>query len=315
MEKHILHLSKVLGKAAKHAIFRSEQMSENHFTDSTNYSNLYSIADLTGINDDVFPKTGLLTIGQCAQINESILNVYALLGVTITDLPQEIPAELLYKLLVSKWNVPFRYLELSGAAISFCTGDPETCPYGIYCSKNKNKESVTVPDRYTDFIPLITQALDAGNVCFLNPVTLELEVVSGLMLENPEAFYNEHGIAANEAPFQHLLWDHYFMIEPPEEDELCDYFEKFIEQIPDQKFRNKMDTEINSFEPYSFLNNLLIHSAHRKEWQQFKFEKLENNVINQLQTNMMQWPEKKIENKLEQLHQISLPSDDHHPEN
>jgi len=87
------------------------------------------------------------------------------------------------------------------------------------------------------------------------------------------------------------------MFEPPEEDDLCDYFEKFIEQIPDQKFRNKMDTEINSFEPYSFLNNLLIHSAHRKEWQQFKFEKLENNVINQLQTNMMQWPEKKIKNK------------------
>lgn len=92
------------------------------------------IEEWTGIKRDVFPYMIDLDPDQCHLLNEAILKVYESLNLSLEDLPEDFPPELLYNVLTSNWDYPVQYLYSSGMDVELCTGNPNTCPWGPFCA-------------------------------------------------------------------------------------------------------------------------------------------------------------------------------------
>ncbi len=92
------------------------------------------IEEWTGIKKEVFPDMIYLNGDQCQQLNEAILRVFGSLNLSLDTVPSDIPPEILYEVLISNWDYPVQYLPSSGMDVEFCSGNPDTCPWGPYCS-------------------------------------------------------------------------------------------------------------------------------------------------------------------------------------
>jgi hypothetical protein len=97
-----------------------------------------TIEEWTGISSMVFPEMIDLNGDECQQVNEAIFKVYESLNLNLDDLPDQIPPEMLYEILRTVWDdYPVQYLPSSVMDVDLCSGDPDTCPYGIFCSCNE----------------------------------------------------------------------------------------------------------------------------------------------------------------------------------
>jgi hypothetical protein len=98
------------------------------------------IEEWTGINREVFPHMTDLEPGQCLQLNEAILKVYESLNLVLDDMPENIPPEIMYEVLIANWDYPVQYLYSSGMDIGLCTGNPDTCSWSPFCTCNDPEE-------------------------------------------------------------------------------------------------------------------------------------------------------------------------------
>jgi len=78
----------------------------------------------------------------CHQINQAILKVYEWLRLEITDLPKNLPADVLYDALRFNWDLEVQYLPSSGMEVDLCTGSHGICVYGEYCEVCNNNEII-----------------------------------------------------------------------------------------------------------------------------------------------------------------------------
>lgn len=92
------------------------------------------IEEWTGINREMFPRMIDLDADQCLLLNEAILKVYESLNLSLDDMPEDIPPEILYDVLTSNWDYPVQYLYSSGMDVELCTGNPNTCSWSPFCS-------------------------------------------------------------------------------------------------------------------------------------------------------------------------------------
>ncbi|MCX6272716.1 MAG: hypothetical protein NTU44_16165 [Bacteroidetes bacterium] len=112
-----------------------------------------SIAEWTGIGQEVFPFMTDLEDGQWQQVTEAIFKVFESLHIDLVDKPDDIPPECLYDVLTTNWDTPVQYLPSSGFDMELCTGDPDTCPYWGYCDCGDSGGSEIFPEFngiYTD---------------------------------------------------------------------------------------------------------------------------------------------------------------------
>jgi hypothetical protein len=89
--------------------------------------------EYTGIQQEAFPNIFDINMETCHQINQAILKVYKWLRLEITDLPKNLPADVLYNALRFNWDLEVQYLPSSGMDVDLCTGSEEICIYGKYC--------------------------------------------------------------------------------------------------------------------------------------------------------------------------------------
>ena len=92
-----------------------------------------SIEEWTGIKQNVFPNIFRLSDDQINNINEAILKLMNSLNIDLLDIPKDLPVEILYDVIIDHWDAPVQYLPSSGFDLEFCTGDPQTCPFGEFC--------------------------------------------------------------------------------------------------------------------------------------------------------------------------------------
>ncbi len=93
-----------------------------------------TMEDWTGFKAINFPEMIQLEISQIEKLKTAIFSVFESLFIEIIDIPDEIPKEWLYEVLISEWDYTFvQYLPSSGMELEYCTGDWKTCPYGEYC--------------------------------------------------------------------------------------------------------------------------------------------------------------------------------------
>lgn len=104
------------------------------------------ISEWTGINAMYFPEMFKLTGKQTEMVNKAIFKLFESMNIELIDVPEGIPSEILYDVLVSSWDKPVQYLPLSGMDLELCTGDWMTCPYGEFCDCDDETDSLLDDD-------------------------------------------------------------------------------------------------------------------------------------------------------------------------
>ena len=102
-------------------------------------SPLKTLEDLTGISQSVFPDHIDMNGTQIREVLKAMLKLLDAYKLKIYY-PKELPFEWKYQTLVDEWNESYvKDLPDSGYDIDFCTGEPQTCPFGEYCDCGDNE--------------------------------------------------------------------------------------------------------------------------------------------------------------------------------
>lgn len=177
---------------------------------------------------------------------------------------------------------PEQIQSLPDVEVTLEAEDMQVASTGFKFADNKQVAGTIYPARFNKVIPSIAQCTEAGYVCFLNPESLELEQVSGKMLDNPEAFYASSGSSSGQDPFQHLLWNNYLMFEPIPEEELYLLMEDFLQYLAGQPVYDKLNRLMMKRKPFNKLNTLLVKSDHSDFWVRYKEQYIEKRTKDKL---------------------------------
>jgi hypothetical protein len=135
---------------------------------------------------------------------------------------------------------------------------------------------------YNIIVPTIVQSIEAGLVCFLNPDTMEVELIAGDRYGYPEAFSTKTGISSNGEPFKHLLWKNSLMFSPVPEEELYRLMQDFVQNLTDNRVSNKLAVLMKKKSPYAKVNAVIHKSKHSADWAEYRVKHIENLVRQRL---------------------------------
>lgn len=93
-----------------------------------------TLEKLTGIPYNALPNILTLKESQWQALASVLMQLLDSLNMKIMDLPENFPSDALYDLIVNHWDEPIQYLPTAGYDFKFCSGDPDTCPYGEKCN-------------------------------------------------------------------------------------------------------------------------------------------------------------------------------------
>jgi len=92
-----------------------------------------TIEKLSGINCTAFPDHIDMDGIQIRKVLKAMLQLLDAYRLKV-HYPKELPFEMKYETLREGWDTTYiKHLPDSGDDINFCTGDPQTCPFGEYC--------------------------------------------------------------------------------------------------------------------------------------------------------------------------------------
>jgi hypothetical protein len=241
-----------------------------------------TIEEWTGIKQEVFPCFDELHDGQWERVNEAIFKVFDSLNIKLIDSPDDIPPEMLYDVLTTNWDAQVQYLPSTGMDLELCTDEPDSCPYGEFCSCGEEFDKKEIPLRYLEIIPKITDKIDAGIVCYLNPETLEMEEIPKHLFEDPEIFDLDSGEPVLPEEWEFSKWESYYVINPPDSEASQLIIFEFDEFIEDEKFSEKLFQILDQRKPFKKFRSFILNSAYRENWLAFKKQWLEKYVKEQI---------------------------------
>ncbi len=138
-----------------------------------------------------------------------------------------------------------------------------------------------IPEKYRKVVQDIAEKIDCGLICFLNPETLELEDVPKNLGMEPDDFELATGELWEET-FKHDHWDRCITIEPPEACEGFKIMERFIGEIDDKRFSQKLVDILNRKHPFANFKAQVEGSKYRQQWFDFKQSELEQLVWDEI---------------------------------
>jgi len=119
---------------------------EDHFF--TNGKELYKevFGKVCGIKTKEFPPSKFLTDVQMEGICEAIERLLFSWNLN-TDLPDELPVEKAYQLLVSVFDQKNTIVTHGQTDIEFCTSTPKTCVFGEFCECKKIDDAIAIREK------------------------------------------------------------------------------------------------------------------------------------------------------------------------
>lgn len=157
----------------------------------------------------------------------------------------------------------------------------------IYEEPEENEPEI--PEKYRELVHTVAENIDCGLVCFINPETLEVEEIPKGMLDGFSDFSinREFGDEdEDEQKFLHEDWETYITVEPRESSESFKIMEKFVDEVNDKSFKNKLINALNNRKPFANFKNIVESSDYRKAWFAFKQHQLEILVWDELQVEL-----------------------------
>ncbi|MCF8358646.1 MAG: hypothetical protein K9H26_07795 [Prolixibacteraceae bacterium] len=138
-----------------------------------------------------------------------------------------------------------------------------------------------IPEKYRKVVHDIAENIDCGLVCYLNPETLDLEDVPENIAMDPDEFEMVTGELWNET-FKHDQWERCITIEPREGHEAFKIMERFVDEIEDKMFAQKLAGILNRKRPFANFKAHVENSEYRQQWFDFKQAALEEMVWDEI---------------------------------
>jgi len=148
--------------------------------------------------------------------------------------------------------------------------------------ENPVEEKPEVPEKYRELVKSVAQHIDCGLVCFINPDTLEVEVIPKSMIDDPYEYKMQTGIDNDKQPFLYEEWDTYITVEPRESHESFGIMESFIDQLNDKNLKTKLVNALSNRKPFANFKRIVESSSSRQAWFDYKQCRLEEQVWEEL---------------------------------
>jgi len=117
----------------------------------------------------------------------------------------------------------------------------------------------------------IAEAIDSGDVCFVNLDTFEMEGVMSEMLD--EYPFGDQAEFVQEIIEKVDQWEHMYRIEPLESSDSFRIMEDFVNQcIPKGKFYDRLCDVLSNAKPFRNFRDIIEDSEYRQDWFDFKLE-------------------------------------------
>lgn len=132
-------------------------------------------------------------------------------------------------------------------------------------------------DKLRPILKSIVQSLEAGYVCYVNKLTLEVIDIPEALSDTDEQEYLDafqpdiYEVTKNESD--------YVRIEPPSSHEGFKIMETFADQLQDAYFQRRLLEVLNERKPFQHFNRLIDDSKYRQDWFDFKAEQVEKLVL------------------------------------
>jgi hypothetical protein len=143
-----------------------------------------------------------------------------------------------------------------------------------------------IPEEYKSIISQITDALNKGFVCFLNPYTFEIEQVQGKGIFDYEEYEEQNEDMIDEYGLNYIKWDDYIKFEPFDRTELLGKMEKFVFRSGDNKLKQQLGTDIEEERPIFRCMKVFEKAGRMEDWLSFKRAEAEAYVMNRLATGL-----------------------------
>jgi hypothetical protein len=138
MQKYIEHLIEDI-RAGKKYVPEVKPETDDYDEFEKNMMDLENSPDITPgtlfhLNKEMFPPVEKLTDSQLETLTEEILSLWAEYTMDAVY-PENLPARILYPMLVAKLEEPVQYWPGWTMGVEFCSYEPENCPFGHeYCT-------------------------------------------------------------------------------------------------------------------------------------------------------------------------------------
>ena len=131
-----------------------------------------------------------------------------------------------------------------------------------------------------NIIKEIAENIDCGFNCYYNSKTNEIITIPNFLNISDEEDFKEF-IQEDLEKINKQKAD-FVKFEVLESSELFKIMERFVEQIPDQKFKSELENVLYKKKPFQNFKYLINNSDYRQKWFDFKQIELERIVENQL---------------------------------
>lgn len=151
--------------------------------------------------------------------------------------------------------------------------------------EDEEEEIIVVPEKFRLLVKDIADSIGIGQVCYINPATLEVveipyELLEASFWEGDESIWESELDKTNQ-------WDSKITIQPLQPQESFRIMELFTEKISDSEFQNQLHIALRQKKPFARFKNMIDHSAFRQDWFSFKQEYLEKYVAGLLTENKL----------------------------
>jgi hypothetical protein len=140
----------------------------------------------------------------------------------------------------------------------------------------EEEESIEIPEKFQPLVKNIADSIDSGQVCYLNPSSLEVIEIPKEMLDG--AFWGSDENLWESELDKTLEWESKITIEPLRSEESYRIMELFTDKLSDPEFQNKLHIALGQKKPFARFKNMIDHSVFRQDWFNFKQEYLERYV-------------------------------------
>ena len=147
-------------------------------------------------------------------------------------------------------------------------------------------EPEEIPEKYKHAVSSIADSLLVGLICYFNPDTLEVEELPEFMVQDPEEFELMTGEPADSLELKHKNWTNYIEIEPMESNESFRGMEYFIDEVQDNRLKEKLLNALSRKKPFANFKFLVENSDYRQKWFDFKQKYYEDYVWGMIKTDL-----------------------------
>lgn len=133
-----------------------------------------------------------------------------------------------------------------------------------------NRPDTNISDEYSNTILQITESLENGFICFLNPITLEIEQVPQSMYFESQDIVEQNEDKLDEFGLNYVQWDDYIRFEPLGPNEIFIIMENYVTYVGKGDIVSKLEDALDDEFPVESFEKAVANSNLQEDWQVYK---------------------------------------------